>query len=73
VPFVVETFTLDDDSGSTRLVYQGELGTDFWLPGRWWGELVARKWVTTVRSSLDRVREEAERRATGGHRAREQP
>lgn len=63
VPYVVETFTLQGDSGSTRLDYRGELGTDFWRPGRWWGTQVARKWVATVSTSLDSIRTEAERRA----------
>jgi hypothetical protein len=63
VPHVVERFMLDDDGGATRLEYGGELGTDFWIAGRWWGDQVARRWVATVRSSLGRVRVEAERRA----------
>lgn len=64
VPHVVERFTLVDDNGSTLLEYTGELGADFWGLGRWWGEKVATKWEATVRSSLDRIRQEAERRAT---------
>jgi hypothetical protein len=63
VPYVVERFTLDEDNEATRLEYTGELGTDFWRLGHWWGAQVARKWEATVRSSLDRVRVEAERRA----------
>jgi hypothetical protein len=63
VPHVVERFTLIDESGATLLVYEGELGTDLWPLGRWWGNVVAPKWVATVRSSLDRIRAEAERRA----------
>ena len=63
VPHVVERFTLHDDDGSTRLDYVGELGTDFWQLGRCWGDTVARKWEATVRASLVRVRDEAERRA----------
>jgi len=64
VPHVVESFTLDDDdSSTTRLEYRGELGTDFGCLGSGWGALVARKWEATVRSSLDRIRVEAERRA----------
>ena len=63
VPHVVERFTLHDDAGSTRLEYTGELGTDFWALGRWWGDRVAGKWEATVRDSLDRVAAEAERRA----------
>jgi hypothetical protein len=73
VPQVVERFTLHDDAGSTRLDYTGELGTDFWQLGRWWGDRVAHKWEGTVRHSLGRVRAEAERRAattgTAGERS----
>ncbi|MGH9119562.1 MAG: SRPBCC family protein [Acidimicrobiales bacterium] len=64
VPFVVERFTLHDDDGATRLDYDGELGTDFWAAGRWWGARVAAVWEATVRSSLERLRVEAERRST---------
>jgi len=67
VPHVVERFTLDEDEATTRLGYSGELGVDFWGPGRWWGEQVARKWEATVSASLDRIRVESERRATRGH------
>jgi Polyketide cyclase / dehydrase and lipid transport len=63
VPYVVERFTLHDDNGATRLDYTGELGTDFWSMGDWWGAKVAAKWEATVRSSLDGLRVEAERRA----------
>jgi hypothetical protein len=73
VPHVAERFTLHDDAGSTRLDYTGELGTDFWQLGRWWGDRVAHKWEATVRDSLGRVRGEAERRAattgTAGERS----
>ncbi len=67
VPHVVERFTLDEDNGTTRLEYSGELGTDFWEVGRWWGDQVARKWEATVSTSLDRIRVEAERRTGTGH------
>ena len=67
VPHVVERFTLDEDNGTTRLEYSGELGTDFWGAGRWWGDQVARKWEATVSTSLDRIRVEAERRTATGH------
>jgi hypothetical protein len=70
VPHVVETFTLHDDAGSTRLDYEGELGTDLWQLGRWWGDKVAGTWEATVRDSLGRVRDEAERRAGAGRRNR---
>jgi hypothetical protein len=69
VPHVVERFALHDDTGTTRLEYTGELGTDFWVAGRWWGTLVARKWEATVRASLERVRVEAERRQAVHRRA----
>jgi Polyketide cyclase / dehydrase and lipid transport len=68
VPHVVEQFRLHDDGGATRLDYSGDLGTDFWQPGRWWGDAVARKWEATVTASLARVRDEAERRAATGKR-----
>jgi Polyketide cyclase / dehydrase and lipid transport len=68
VPHVVEQFTLHDDAGATRLDYSGELGTDFWQLGRWWGNQVAGKWEATVSGSLVRVRDEAERKAASGRR-----
>ncbi len=63
VPHVVERFTIEDDQGGCRLTYRGELGTDFWRAGEWWGDQVAKKWEAAVRSSLDAARTEAERRA----------
>ena len=63
VPSVEETFTLSGDESCTRLVYRGELGTDLWGLGAWWGALVARSWVATVSASLTRIRTEAERRS----------
>jgi hypothetical protein len=64
VPYVSETFTLTDEDDATRLAYAGELGTDFGWAGERWGDLVARKWEATVAASLDRIRLEAERRAS---------
>jgi hypothetical protein len=64
VPHVLETFVLTEVDGSTRLTYEGELGTDFGVVGQWWGSLVAKKWVATVDASLTRIAEEAERRAS---------
>jgi polyketide cyclase/dehydrase/lipid transport protein len=63
VPHVVESFLLDAADGGTRLTWQGELGTDFWTLGAWWGERVARQWETAVRRSLAAITAEAERRA----------
>jgi hypothetical protein len=65
VPHVIERFTVDSESSSARLGYEGELGTDFGPLGRRWGDVVARTWVATVQGSLDRIRVEAERRASG--------
>ncbi len=63
VPHVAESFLLEPTPEGTRLTWQGELGTDFWALGRWWGNRVARSWEQVVRSSLDAIRAEAERRA----------
>jgi len=65
VPHVVERFELGETELGTELRYSGELGTDLWALGRWWGALVAGKWEAAVRSSLDVVKMEAERRAAG--------
>lgn len=63
VPYVVESFTLTEQDGRTQLVYEGELGTDLWRAGQWWGENVAMRWEETVAASLDSVKQEAERRS----------
>jgi Polyketide cyclase / dehydrase and lipid transport len=68
VPHVVETFELRDIDGETEFEYRGELGTDLWALGRWWGARVARLWEQTVATSLDSVRTEAERRARSSRR-----
>jgi hypothetical protein len=69
VPSVVEEFNLRDVDGGTELEYRGELGTDLWLLGRLWGAAVARTWEATVRTSLDAIAAEAERRAMRKSRA----
>jgi hypothetical protein len=63
VPHVVEQFLLRETADGTELEYSGELGTDLWALGRWWGTAVARRWEAAVRSSLEAVKLEAERRA----------
>ena len=63
VPHVTEAFELDEDGGQTELRYTGELGTDLWRIGEWWGALVAKSWERAVAQSLAATREEAERRA----------
>ncbi len=63
VPHLAESFVLTDVEGGTELTWSGELGTDFWGAGAWWGRRVARAWDAAVRASLDGVKAEAERRA----------
>lgn len=66
VPHVVEQFLLTEKPFGTRLDYTGELGTDLWAVGEWWGAAVARRWEQAVAETFHAVRAEAERRA--GHR-----
>lgn len=63
VPHVKESFELQPAADGTRLTWQGELGTDFWAAGRWWGEKVASAWEHAVRESVVSIAAEAERRA----------
>ena len=69
VPHVVETYTLGATGEGTRFVYNGELGTDGWSVGQWWGDRVAGPWERAVAKSLESIQAEAERRA-GTSRAR---
>ena len=62
VPHVVEQFLLHETEQGTELEYRGELGTDLWALGRWWGARVAERWEAAVRTSLEAVKTEAERR-----------
>jgi hypothetical protein len=66
VPHVVERFVLSEDDGGTTLLYTGEVGTDLWALGRWWGRKVGVRWEAAVRSSLAAIKSEAERRASFG-------
>jgi hypothetical protein len=66
VPHVVERFVLGEDDGGTTLLYTGEVGTDLWALGRWWGRQVGVRWEAAVRGSLAAVKAEAERRASPG-------
>jgi len=64
VAFVVEQFELRDrEGGGTELSYEGRLGSDLWLLGRWWGRRVARTWDAVVAASLEKIRTAAEERA----------
>jgi Polyketide cyclase / dehydrase and lipid transport len=62
VPHLAESFDLRGEEGGTELTWEGELGTDFWAIGNWWGQQVARKWEAAVRQSFAAVAVEAERR-----------
>jgi hypothetical protein len=64
VPHVVESFLLEASDIGTELRWQGELGTDLWALGEWWGRRVARTWTGAVEGSLDEIAAEAERRAS---------
>lgn len=63
VPHAVEEFVFEEVPEGTRLVYRGEIGTDLWALGRAWADRVAPVWEETVRRSLERIGEAAERRA----------
>jgi hypothetical protein len=63
VPHVVESFLLTSKGEASELRWQGELGTDLWGFGEWWGRRVARAWDRAVRESLQGIATEAERRA----------
>jgi hypothetical protein len=63
VPHVVESYELNAAAHGTDLDYNGELGTDLWRLGQWWGDRVAAHWERAVQRSLDGVRVESERRA----------
>ena len=67
VPHVTESFLLEETGTGTQLTWVGELGTDFWAVGAWWGERVARAWDKAVRSSIAAIASEAERRAARVH------
>jgi Polyketide cyclase / dehydrase and lipid transport len=63
VPHLVESFLLSPTDDGTELRWQGELGTDLWTLGEWWGRTVARGWTRAVQKSLPELVAEAERRA----------
>jgi len=63
VPHVMESFVLSEQEPGTRLTYEGQMGTDLWRMGAWWGGAVAARWEATVAASLATIKTEAERRA----------
>jgi hypothetical protein len=74
VPHVIETFELSARAGGTEFVYSGELGTDGWRLGQWWGDSVAAPWERAVAASVDSIQADAERRAGApGGRASSRP
>jgi hypothetical protein len=66
VPEVTEQFLLTDitdgDGPATRLEYHGQLGTDLWTAGTWWGRPVAARWQHVVATTFTNVKTEAEHR-----------
>lgn len=73
VPYVVETFTLEQRDDHTVLTYTGQLGTDLWRLGERWGDIVAPKWESVVASAFDATKDEAERRHTARRDAARHP
>ena len=64
VPHLVEAFVLEPtDAGTTRVTWEGEIGTDLWAVGGRWGDRVALAWEKAVRASVKPIAAEAERRA----------
>jgi hypothetical protein len=70
VPHVIERFELTEDEDATLFHYEGELGVDLWALGRWWGDLVARRWDAAVRGSVAEITRVAEMRAARHRRER---
>jgi hypothetical protein len=68
VPHLVESFLLSPTEHGTEFRWQGELGTDGWRLGEWWGRTVARAWTRAVEESLRGITAEAERRSSPGRR-----
>ena len=68
VPHLVESFLLTASESDTELRWQGELGTDLWTIGQWWGGRVGQTWTHAVRMSLHELAAEAERRTHTGRR-----
>jgi Polyketide cyclase / dehydrase and lipid transport len=71
VPHLTESFLLAPDDGGSELRWQGELGSDLWALGEWWGSRVASNWTRVVWTSIGEIATEAERRARSSHRAAE--
>lgn len=61
-----ETFALQPDDAGTDFEYSGYLEADLWRLGARWLDIVGRRWESTVESTMESVRVEAERRAAAG-------
>ncbi len=71
VPHVVEEFVLEEQDGGTLVTYQGELGADLWLLGRFYGGRIVRPaWERVVRASIGEIKVAAEQRAAAHRRRR---
>jgi hypothetical protein len=66
VPHLAESFVLAPSADGTRLVWNGELGTDFGAAGSWWADRVAAAWERAVTQSLAAVSAEITRRTQRG-------
>jgi hypothetical protein len=69
VPHLTESFLLSSADAGTGLRWHGELGTDLWVVGEWWGGRVALAWTRAVQASLHEIAVEAERRSAVHRRA----
>jgi hypothetical protein len=69
VPHLSESFLFGDSGSGTELRWEGELGTDLWAIGAWWGGRVARVWTRAVQQSLHEIAAEAERRVSRSRNA----
>jgi hypothetical protein len=69
VPHLAESFLFSASDAGTELCWRGELGTDLWTIGEWWGGRVALAWTRAVQTSLREIAAVAERRAAAQRRA----
>jgi hypothetical protein len=70
VPHVTEIFELRPIGDGTEFVYSGEMGTDLWALGSWWGRRVATAWERAVEHSIASIKTESERRSRADTHAR---
>jgi hypothetical protein len=65
VPHAAEEFVLTEVAGETELRYEGEIGIDFFVVGRFAARHWVRpQWERVVREHLDDLRQRAERRTS---------